>query len=116
MSALGNRRGLPAAAYTLLAVTGWLASNALLTMGVLAALFILFANATAEGFFTEAGNLAARFLAADASKRTVFMDGLAMAAASVFLTFCLARSMPMRALARSIYQLCRPNASGKEVM
>ena len=91
MSGIGERHGLALAAYGLAAAGGWLAVNALLAIGAIFVLFVLFANGTAAGFFAEAENLARHFGAASPGSRTQFLSWVKLFAGTVFAAVCAGR-------------------------
>lgn len=66
-----NDRGARAA-YWLITVSSWCALNGLAAIGLVVMFFILFANASFEGFFREGEGLSAHYLAAAPAARADF--------------------------------------------
>lgn len=102
-----NRRGSPsmkpsegrgaAAAYCVITVSAWCVLNSLAALGLLALFFILFANASFEGFFREGGNLAAHYLAASPAARTSFQHIIAWLVAGAFVMLAAMRARALAA-------------------
>lgn len=61
-----------AVAYWLITISSWCVLNGLGALGLLVLFFILFANASFEGFFREGGNLSAHYLVAAPAARALF--------------------------------------------
>lgn len=91
MSGLGERRGIRAVIYCFLVFVGWLTSNLLLSIGVVAVGFWVFANASAFQFFAEAENLARHFVAASDAERLQFMGIIQLCFLAVYVLFCVMR-------------------------
>lgn len=91
MSGLGDRKGFSAVAYSVLVLSGWLAANVLLAVGVLWGFFLMFANGSAIGFFEEAANLSNHFVAADLVEQRKFIDLVRVVFAFVAVFFCIVR-------------------------
>ena len=79
-----QRLSIPSLLYALLALTGWLATTALIVGGVFVALFVAAGNGTLAGFFEQFDLLARHYLAAEPLRRAAFDGQLLIAAAIVF--------------------------------
>ena len=116
MSGIGERHGLALAAYGLAAAGGWLAVNALLAIGAIFVLFVLFANGTAAGFFAEAENLARHFGAASPGSRTQFLSWVQIIATALFASVCAGRLPVLVRLfgppGRSLFSQCSSPKGG----
>lgn len=58
--------------YVLLVTTGWLASNLLVILGCVVAMFLVISHGQVDLFFLHVDNLASRYIGADAGRRVVF--------------------------------------------
>ena len=79
-----QKLSIPGLLYGLLALTGWLATTALIVGGVFVALFVAAGNGTLAGFFEHLDLLARHYLAAEPLRRAAFDGQLLIAAAIVF--------------------------------
>ena len=75
---------IPSLLYGLLAMSGWLATTALIVGGVFVALFLAAGNGTLAGFFEQSDLLASHYLAAEPMRRAAFDGQLLIAAGIVF--------------------------------
>lgn len=80
-----QRASIPGVLYALLALTGWLATTALIVGGVFVALFVAAGNGTLAGFFEQIDLLARHYLAAEPLRRAAFDGQLLIGAAIVFV-------------------------------
>ena len=94
-----------AAAYWVITISGWCAFNGLAALGLVVLFFILFANASFEGFFREGGNLAAHYLAAAPAARASFQHIVASLFAGAFV---LLAAMRVRALVADLLGCTTP--------
>ena len=79
-----QRLSIPGLLYALLAMSGWLATTALIVGGVFVALFVAAGNGTLAGVFEQFDLLARHYLAAEPLRRAAFDGQLLIAAAIVF--------------------------------
>ncbi|MBV1692247.1 hypothetical protein KRR38_32445 [Novosphingobium sp. G106] len=86
-----------AAAYWIVTVWAWCALNGLAALGLLALFFILFANASFEGFFREGCNLAEHYLAASPAARASFQHIIAWLFAGAFVPLAAMRARALAA-------------------
>lgn len=93
---LGIRDAGAKALYWLVSVAVWLLVNVAVTAGVLAVLFIMFANASFEGFFLEVRNLADHYLGAPMAVRLDFEQLVAFSFAFNFAVVSLCRLSAFR--------------------
>lgn len=80
-----QRLSIPGLLYALLALSGWLATTALIVGGVFVALFVAAGNGTLAGFFEQIDLLARHYLAAEPLRRAAFDGQLLIGAAIVFV-------------------------------
>ena len=83
-TAAEQRISIPGLLYGLLAISGWLATTALIVGGVFVALFVAAGNGTMAGFFAQFDLLARHYLAAEPLHRAAFDAQLLLAVGSVF--------------------------------
>lgn len=84
-AARGQKLSIPGVLYAILALTGWLATTALIVGGVFVALFVAAGNGTLAGFFEQFDLLARHYLAAEPLRRAAFDGQLLIGAAIVFV-------------------------------
>ena len=84
--------------YALLAMSGWLATTALIVGGVFVALFVAAGNGTLAGFFEQFDLLARHYLAAEPLRRAAFDGQLLIAAAIVFAVTAFFRRKALMAI------------------
>lgn len=85
-----------AALHGLVSLAVWLLVNAAITAGVMAVLFIMFANARFETFFVEARHLAQHYLDAPVAARMDFARIVEFTFVLVFTGICLMRLEALR--------------------
>ena len=64
--------------YMLVKAAGFLGSTYLMTLGLPLLFFLLLSQGSVDAFFAQLSNLSDRFLAADAARRAVFVQELAL--------------------------------------
>lgn len=79
-----HRLSISGVLYALLALTGWLATTALIVAGVFVALFVAAGNGTLAGSFEQLDLLARHYLAAGPLRRAAFDGQLLIGAAIAF--------------------------------
>ena len=84
--------------YGLLAISGWLATTALIVGGVFVAVFVAAGNGTMAGFFTQSDLLARHYLAAEPLHRAAFDAQLLLAVGSVFAVTAFFRRKALMAI------------------
>lgn len=80
-----------------LRTAGWLATNGLATLGVLALFFVLLGGFTLSGTILQIDNLTSRFLAADAVRQDQFQAIVLAVLAGVFTLIAVFRRAGLRA-------------------
>ena len=93
-----QRLSIPGLLYALLALTGWLATTALIVGGVFVALFVAAGNGTLAGFFEQFDLLARHYLAAEPLRRAAFDGQLLIGAAIVFTVTAFFRRSSLMAV------------------
>ena len=93
-----QRVSIPGGLYALLALTGWLATTALIVGGVFVALFVAAGNGTLAGFFEQFDLLARHYLAAEPLRRAAFDGQLLIVAAIVFTVTAFFRRKALMAI------------------
>ena len=93
-----QKLSIPGVLYGLLALTGWLATTALIVGGVFVALFVAAGNGTLAGFFEQFDLLARHYLAAEPLRRAAFDGQLLIAAAIVFAVTAFFRRKALMAI------------------
>ena len=89
---------IPGLLYGLLAISGWLATTALIVGGVFVALFVAAGNGTMAGFFAQFDLLARHYLAAEPLRRAAFDGQLLVATGSVFAVTAFLRRNALMAI------------------
>lgn len=84
------------ALHWLVSVAVWVLLNAAIAAGIMAGLFILFANANFDAFFIEARHLAQHYLDAPAAARVDFERIVELTFVLVFTGICLMRLGALR--------------------
>jgi len=77
--------------YATVIVTTWCIVNLLLAFGIFFLLFLMLANASFLGFFTEINNLADRYLSAGSEAQRAFQTDVKRAVLILFTLVCVAR-------------------------
>ena len=93
-----QKLSIPGLLYGLLALSGWLATTALIVGGVFVALFVAAGNGTLAGFFEQFDLLARHYLAAEPPRRAAFDGQLLIAAAIVFAVTAFFRRKALMAI------------------
>ena len=93
-----HRLSISGVLYALLALTGWLATTALIVGGVFIALFVAAGNGTLAGFFEQLDLLARHYLAAEPLRRAAFDGQLLIGAAIVFVVTAFLRRSSLMAV------------------
>ena len=93
-----QKLSIPGLLYGLLAMSGWLATTALIVGGVFVALFVAAGNGTLAGFFEQLDLLARHYLAAEPPRRAAFDGQLLIAAAIVFAVTAFFRRKALMAI------------------
>ena len=93
-----QKPSIPGVLYGLLAMSGWLATTALIVGGVFVALFVAAGNGTMAGFFEQFDLLARHYLAAEPLRRAAFEGQLLIAAAIVFAVTAFFRRKALMAI------------------
>jgi hypothetical protein len=96
----------------LVSVAVWVLVNAAIAAGVMAGLFIMFANANFDGFFIEARHLAQHYLDAPAAARMDFERIVEVAFALVFTAICFLRLETLRQVRAAAKGSLRPDGNG----
>ena len=89
---------IPDLLYGLLAISGWLATTALIVGGVFVALFVAAGNGTMAGFFAQFDLLARHYLAAEPLRRAAFDGQLLIVVGSVFAVTAFLRRTALMAI------------------
>ena len=92
-----HRLSISGLLYALLALAGWLATTALIVVGVFVALFVAAGNGTLAGFFEQLDLLARHYLAAEPFRRAAFDEQLLIGAAIVFVVTAFFRRSSLMA-------------------
>ncbi|MDP3674687.1 MAG: hypothetical protein Q8R44_06280 [Novosphingobium sp.] len=98
LAAREQKLSIPGVLYALLAMSGWLATTALIVGGVFVALFVAAGNGTLAGFFEQFDLLARHYLAAEPLRRAAFDGQLLIAAAIVFAVTAFFRRKALMAI------------------
>jgi hypothetical protein len=77
--------------YFTVAVVVWCFVNLAIALGIFFILFVMLANASFLGFFTEIDNLADHYLAAGSAARVAFQLDFMRSFITVFMLVCLIR-------------------------
>ena len=93
-----QKLSIPGLLSGLLALTGWLATTALIVGGVFVALFVAAGNGTLAGSFGQFDLLARHYLAAEPLRRAAFDGQLVIAAAIVFVVTAFFRRGSLMAI------------------
>ena len=93
-----HRLSISGVLYALLALSGWLATTALIVAGVFVALFVAAGNGTLAGFFEQFDLLARHYLAAEPLRRAAFDGQLLIGAAIVFVVTAFFRRKALMAV------------------
>lgn len=96
----------------LVSVAVWLLVNAAIAAGVMAGLFIMFANANFDAFFTEARHLAQHYLDAPAAARKDFERIVEVTFVLVFTGICLMRLEALRQVRAAAKGSLPPGVNG----
>ena len=86
-----DRRMLSDTAFVTMIVAGWLAGNVLALLGCVVATFILVSHGDFTAFMAHVDNIASRYVAADAARRTHFEHQVAILLAVIGLGLLLLR-------------------------
>ena len=93
-----QKLSIPGLLYGLLAMSGWLATTALIVGGVFVALFVAAGGGTLAGFFEQFDLLARHYLVAEPLRRAAFDGQLLIAAGLVFAVTAFFRRKALMAI------------------